>query len=501
MGAASIAELGTAQPMIQRTCAACDGEGEVQAKRASADKAPLTDTLRASLQRLRSSSGEPLPANVRGFMEPRFNRSFGAIRVHRDAAANALARSIRSRAFTVGNHIAFAPGAFKPNSTQGQRLLAHELAHTVQQGAASPHGSNATGGSVRPSIQRQTEPGAAPAAPLPGERVCNGVRRDVEFPTCDEVNPQPTGAPPSRERFAGDPTLNKIRAEAPGTNVNLLSRGRRSSGDAVELVQQAILSFGCRTRERNVLPNDGADRAFGPETERAVKKFQCQSGIATDGIVGPITLAQLDAFVGRAPAIVFPPGFEDFDRLCLPIECPVTPEQARFPSPPDAVASAIPQLRDPRVPGGALCRGACGENCPSSCRNLGDLELFVTDDRGQCFTQCTYRRVQSCFTHDACRQHDRCYDDCVINENETGLCTPAGANPCHCDCDAGCIGTMGGGPNAIATCIRFALGSRSAPTDGELRFSDPPRQGIAGPRCLGARCVDTDGLDVPDARR
>jgi hypothetical protein len=443
------------------------------------------------VQTLRITGGTPLGHDLRSFFEPRFGRDLGAVRVHSDTQASELSTSIRARAFTMGNHIAFKRGEFAPQTFRGKELLAHELTHVVQQGG----GDRARA----PSVQRQTEPAAPPPPPQPGELLCNGVRRDVEFPTCDRVNPRPTGAPPSRERFAANTTLNQIRAEAPGSNTTLISRGRRSSGEAVQLVQQAILSFGCRTRERNFFPNDGADGVFGPETERAVRKFQCQAGLRPDGIVGPITLRRLDAFVGSAPPFILPPGFDDLDQICPVLDCPITPEQPRFPSPPDAVSSPIPQLRDPGVPSGALCRGACGADCPASCRALPDVVLFVTADRGRCFQQCTYQRVQSCYTHNACREHDRCYDNCVINEGERGLCgILTGANPCHCDCDAGCIRTMGGGPGALSTCVRqFALGNRSGPTDGEFIFSNRPIQGTAGPQCAGPRCVDMNGTDVP----
>jgi hypothetical protein len=459
---------------------------------ARAGKKPRRANVSAGIRAMRDRGGTPLSRDVRSFFEPRLGHDLGAVRIHTDENASKLSTSIGARAFTTGNHIAFKRGEFAPGAFRGKELLAHELAHVVQRGESRSR-----------LVQRQAEPAPAPAAPRPGELVCDGVRRDVDFPTCDEVNPRPTGAPPSRERFAANTTLNQIRAEAPGSNTTLLSRGRRSSGEAVALVQQAILSFGCRTRERNFFPNDGADGVFGGETERAVRKFQCQSGIRVDGIVGPVTLGRLDAFVGRAPPFILPPGFDDPDQICPVVECPVTPEQPQFPSPPAAVTSPIPQLRDPGVPSGALCRGACGADCPASCRTLPEVVLFVTADGGRCFQQCTYRQVISCYTHNACREHDRCYDDCVINEGERGLCgIVTGANPCHCECDAGCLRTMGGGTRAVSTCVgQFARGNRAGPTDGELIYSNRPVQGTVGPQCPGPRCVDTNGLDMPRARR
>ena len=82
---------------------------------------------------------------------PRFGHDFSQVRVHTDARAATVARSLDALAFTVGNDIAFAPGQYRPGSDEGRALLAHELTHTLQQ----------TGGAAR--VQRQ-EAGAERAA-------------------------------------------------------------------------------------------------------------------------------------------------------------------------------------------------------------------------------------------------------------------------------------------------------------------------------------------------
>jgi hypothetical protein len=80
------------------------------------------------------SPGAPLDAGVRAFMEPRFGQDFSGVRVHTDAPAAASAQAVHARAYTVGSDIAFAPGAYSPGTDVGRRMLAHELAHTIQQG-------------------------------------------------------------------------------------------------------------------------------------------------------------------------------------------------------------------------------------------------------------------------------------------------------------------------------------------------------------------------------
>ncbi len=89
--------------------------------------------LSQSIDGVCRSSGQPLPSESRQFMERRFGHSFGAVRIHADQIAGDLAHQLQARAFTTGNHVFFAPGEFQPDRTSGKHLLAHELAHVVQQ--------------------------------------------------------------------------------------------------------------------------------------------------------------------------------------------------------------------------------------------------------------------------------------------------------------------------------------------------------------------------------
>ncbi len=82
--------------------------------------------------------GAPLPDGVRGAMETRFGgRNFTGVRVHADSDAAASADALDAGAYTVGHHIVFGPGRFAPHTPDGTHLLAHELAHVVQQGGAA----------------------------------------------------------------------------------------------------------------------------------------------------------------------------------------------------------------------------------------------------------------------------------------------------------------------------------------------------------------------------
>lgn len=79
------------------------------------------------------SSGRELDGETRRFFEPRFGRDLGNVRVHTGDAAIRSAEKYEAKAFTLGDHIGFAGGAYDPGSSTGKYLLAHELAHVAQQ--------------------------------------------------------------------------------------------------------------------------------------------------------------------------------------------------------------------------------------------------------------------------------------------------------------------------------------------------------------------------------
>ena len=78
-------------------------------------------------------SGREMPHSVKSYFEPRFGHDFGGVRLHTDADAARLARSLNARAFTVGRDIVFGEGEYAPQTLEGKKLLAHELTHVLQQ--------------------------------------------------------------------------------------------------------------------------------------------------------------------------------------------------------------------------------------------------------------------------------------------------------------------------------------------------------------------------------
>jgi len=120
---------------VRRTCASCPDEERLvrkaEAGAVGSMKAPwiVQDVLRCA--------GRPLDSTSRRFMEKRFGHDFGQVRVHDDSRAAQSAQAVNSLAYEVGSRIVFASGQYAPHTERGQRLLAHELAHVIQQHSTS----------------------------------------------------------------------------------------------------------------------------------------------------------------------------------------------------------------------------------------------------------------------------------------------------------------------------------------------------------------------------
>jgi hypothetical protein len=126
----------TAAPtQVSRNFAACE-EGRLQKKQAEPQTA--VDEAPATVQGVLGAPGQPLDAETRAFMEPRFGHDFGDVKVHSDLAAARSAQSLGAAAYTAGHDIVFAADYFTPTTPTGRRLIAHELAHVVQQRRVTP---------------------------------------------------------------------------------------------------------------------------------------------------------------------------------------------------------------------------------------------------------------------------------------------------------------------------------------------------------------------------
>ncbi len=259
------AQSAAAAPQVQLKCAQCEDEmtaqrfavgdeSELILKKPAggAQSSPGAESqvsVRSALQ-----NGQPLAPAARSFLEPRFGRDLGHVSVHSNEAAADSARALNARAYTVGSDIAFASGEYQPGTREGQRLLAHEITHTFQQGE---------GAASQRQIQRTI-----------------GDGHDL-----------------TSTRFSGDAVL-----EGCFDNQRVVKRTSNNNGAHVRLLQQSLIDMGY------TLPGFGVDGIFGKETEAAVKMFQADAGaVLVDGEVGPETMGLFDRHDTQTPGGIGPP--------------------------------------------------------------------------------------------------------------------------------------------------------------------------------------------------
>lgn len=117
---------------VQRKCAACERDEEETVRRKPQNNT-TADAASHSASGLVAGSGGPLPKSERAFFESRFGHDFSNVRIHTGDHAAQAAQNINAKAFTYGNNIVFGQGEYRPGSVEGNRLMAHELTHVIQQ--------------------------------------------------------------------------------------------------------------------------------------------------------------------------------------------------------------------------------------------------------------------------------------------------------------------------------------------------------------------------------
>lgn len=141
-------------------CAYCAEEAEDTLKLKRTGIATASVVNARSAQAAVTGGGRPLPYATRRYFEPRFNADLSHVRLHTDAAAARSAAGIGARAYALRDHIAFAPGEFRPETTRGRRLVAHELAHVLQGRPATLYRDDEDGGAeteAAPPMSRAEE--------------------------------------------------------------------------------------------------------------------------------------------------------------------------------------------------------------------------------------------------------------------------------------------------------------------------------------------------------
>ena len=210
------------QTVVGGECEAC-GKQRLELQRRPVNNQDKHSEVPPIVGQVLRSSGQTLDATTRTFMEPRFGHDFSQVRVHTNGQAAKSARAVNALAYTVGNDVVFAESQYALNTTEGRRLIAHELTHVIQQSGASSTGqlqgkltinqpgdafeqeadaaaervmagahASASLTSSRPTIQRETPGGDAEKKPPEkkeaGEVIAEGLKTVAE--QAADNNPQ-----------------------------------------------------------------------------------------------------------------------------------------------------------------------------------------------------------------------------------------------------------------------------------------------------------------------
>jgi hypothetical protein len=177
--------------------------------------------------------GQPLAASAQALFGPRFAGDVADIRVHAGAEAARAAAAIDAAAFTVGRHIVFGADRYAPATAAGARLIAHELAHTVQQRGAGARADHFAGSAAAEHEATQAAGTAMAGRPAPVTRAAAGVQCQQpqgEAAASPQVSPANSGYPSAwQAAFAALARYNPQSILSKDPN-NILDRGKEYGG-------------------------------------------------------------------------------------------------------------------------------------------------------------------------------------------------------------------------------------------------------------------------------
>jgi len=178
-----------------------------------------------------SSPGQSLDTNTRAFMEPRFGHDFSQVRVHTDARAAESAWAVNALAYTAGQSLVFGKDQYAPGTTEGKKLIAHELTHVVQQS-----------GTIGPSLARSTRVAdSSNAAEREAETVATQVLNSDIISSIHTTS--------SAIQRAEAPYINKVTVDLSAQSVSLTWKGQPPAKPGSD-------SFTCSTGKGYSNPGD-----------------------------------------------------------------------------------------------------------------------------------------------------------------------------------------------------------------------------------------------------
>ncbi|MFG2411286.1 eCIS core domain-containing protein [Streptomyces goshikiensis] len=243
----------------------------------------------------RSAEGRELAPPLRAEMESRLGADLSAVRLHTSTAAAESANALRARAFTVDQDVVFAAGEYRPGDPGGRALIAHELAHTVQQarGGPAPAGTDRTERAAAAASAAGAR-GTAPAPAVEGSAV--GVARVAAG---EQTQEQAAPEKPDSLGFWGDLLVDELAGVAVG------------SGLQQQMLKAAVIGFFAELDRQIQDPKSRADIHAGAmdlaKSGNQEKMIAAYYAGAAAGLVSPLTdllgigvlLEQLQAFGGK----------------------------------------------------------------------------------------------------------------------------------------------------------------------------------------------------------
>jgi hypothetical protein len=194
-------------------------------QRSAAPGGRLAETAPPIVHRALAGGGQGLEPSVRGPMEARFGHSFAGVRVHTDPLADQSARAVHADAYTVGRDIVFRTGRYAPGTGAGRRLIAHELAHVVQQSGAAARDERPL--EIAPAYgasEREAEHAASlamngsPAGVRPGRAHAAAIQRQAAGGE-EEKKPADEGTAPATAAPQPDPEIEARAFELRATSL------------------------------------------------------------------------------------------------------------------------------------------------------------------------------------------------------------------------------------------------------------------------------------------
>src|SRR3990172_454362 len=203
---------------IQRKCPGCikgqsnkeEEEKVLQMKEISGSTSEVTPELESRISAVRGG-GKPLPESARAFYEPRFGQDFSQVRVHSGEAAGQSARDVNAQAYTLGHDIVFGERQYSTHTLAGQRLLAHELAHTLQQAKGSAAGAERISSLRDPAEQEADRAASDTIEGLPADVTTTASAQTLHLQPLPDVKLRP---PPLTARLIGSEVLDEFALES-----------------------------------------------------------------------------------------------------------------------------------------------------------------------------------------------------------------------------------------------------------------------------------------------